>query len=76
VNVITEKHLTRHLGELLHRVEAGEKFIVVADGRAIALLEPMGAPNMGEWSRAAARLGYAPSRDRRRSNWCVISRSG
>jgi antitoxin (DNA-binding transcriptional repressor) of toxin-antitoxin stability system len=42
VNVITEKHLTRHLGELLHRVEAGEKFIVVADGRAIALLEPMG----------------------------------
>jgi prevent-host-death family protein len=41
VNVISEEHLRRNLGELLRRVEAGEEFIVVADDRPVALLEPM-----------------------------------
>jgi antitoxin (DNA-binding transcriptional repressor) of toxin-antitoxin stability system len=41
VNVISEEHLRRNLGELLRRVEGGEEFIVVVDDRPVALLEPM-----------------------------------
>jgi antitoxin (DNA-binding transcriptional repressor) of toxin-antitoxin stability system len=40
VNVISEEHLRRSLGELLRRVEGGEEFIVVVDDRPVALLEP------------------------------------
>jgi antitoxin (DNA-binding transcriptional repressor) of toxin-antitoxin stability system len=41
VNVISKEHLRRNLRELLHRVEAGEEFIVVLDDRPVALLGRM-----------------------------------
>jgi antitoxin (DNA-binding transcriptional repressor) of toxin-antitoxin stability system len=41
VNVISEEQLHSNLEELLHRVDAGEQFIIVVDDRPVALLEPM-----------------------------------
>jgi antitoxin (DNA-binding transcriptional repressor) of toxin-antitoxin stability system len=41
VNVISEEYLRSNVGDVLHRVEAGEELIVVVDDRPVALLEPL-----------------------------------
>jgi antitoxin (DNA-binding transcriptional repressor) of toxin-antitoxin stability system len=46
VNVISEQHLRCNLGEVHHRGEAGEEFIVVVDDRPVALLGPT---RPGKW---------------------------
>ncbi|MDN5797453.1 MAG: type II toxin-antitoxin system prevent-host-death family antitoxin [Intrasporangium sp.] len=42
MDVITQKELRNHIGEVLRRVEAGEDLVVTVAGRPVAELRPTG----------------------------------